>query len=334
VDGRRWLAATAGLAVLALAPLAVAPPFVLNILVQACIWAVLAASWDLLSGYAGQISFGHAGFFAAGAYTAALGSLHVWDSAWLGLAAGGLAAAVLGAAVGVPALRLRGHYLAITTVGFSEILRLLATNSVDVTNGLFGLTGFGSFGFLPAEPLAQRRVQYALGVALVGLCGLAMYLVCERTALGKAFKAIREDEVLAMALGIDVTRHKLAAFVLSAFFAGLAGAFYAYYTLSVTPHTASVSVTVLAIGMAVLGGSGTIVGALVGAVLLTGITEALRFVGVVYNVIAVGAVLVLLMLFLPGGLLGVVRRNPPRAGRAGTASPVTEQPDHNITATG
>lgn len=322
---------------MAVAPLALGSSFVLNILVQACIWAVLASSWDLLSGYAGQISFGHAGFFGVGAYAAALGSLHLWESPWLGLLAGGAAAAALGALIGVPALRLRGHYLAITTVGFSEIVRLLATNSVDVTNGLFGLSGFTSFGFLPAAPLAQRRAQYALALALAVLCCGCMYLIAERSSLGKAFKAIREDEVLAMALGIHVTLHKLVAFVLSALFAGLAGAFYAYYTLSVTPHTSSVSVTVLAIGMAVLGGTGTIVGPAIGALLLTGVTEALRFVGVVYNVIAVGGALVLLVLFLPSGLMGLLPRRPRRGDIRSPAGPGLIEPrnrNRSLTTTG
>lgn len=296
-----------GGALLAALPLGLASSFLLNILVQACIWAILAASWDLLRGYAGQISFGHAGFFAVGAYTAALSSLHLWPGSWAGLALGALAAALVGAVTGLPALRLRGHYLAMTTIGFAEILRLLTTNSVEVTNGMFGLTGFASFALLPGEPLAQRRVQYALALALATVACLAMYVIGEQSRLGKGFKAIREDEVLATALGVNVTAHKLAAFVVSAFFAGLAGAFYAYYTVSVTPHVASLAITTQTIAMAVLGGTGTIGGAVVGAVMLTGVTETLRFVGVIYNVIAVGASLVLLVLFLPEGLIGFVR---------------------------
>jgi branched-chain amino acid transport system permease protein len=326
VPGSYRLGLLALAAVVLLVPAGVASSFVLNILIQACIWGMLAASWDLLSGYAGQISFGQAGFFAVGAYTAALGSLHLWDSAWLGVLAGSLAAAVMGALIGIPALRLRGHYLAITTLGFSEILRLLVTNSVDLTNGIFGLSGFAGFSLLPAEALAQRRGQYLLALGLTAVACTSMYLICERSPLGKAFKAVREDEVLAMALGINVTRCTIAAFVISAFFAGFAGAFYAYYTLSVTPHTASVAVTVLVIGMAVLGGTGTILGPVLGAFLLTAATEALRFVGVIYNVIAVGLLLILLMLFLPGGLMSLVTRRQTLRGTRDRSTPHANGP--------
>ena len=248
-----------GLAAGVLLPVVVPHPFVLAIATQALIWALLAASWDLLSGYTGQISFGHAGFFALGAYAAAAATKHLDLSPWAGLALGALVAAAMGLGVGFPALRLRGHYLALVTLGFA-----------------------------------------AASIAAMGW-------VCEATEAGRAFRAIREDEVLAQSLGINTTAYKLLAFALSSAFAGLAGTLYAYYIQLVSPAVASAVTTSLVIGMAVFGGLGTIWGPALGALLLFSVSEGLRFVGVVYNLIAVGLVIMVFVIFLPRGLAGLRR---------------------------
>src|SRR5207247_583498 len=211
-------------------PVLLPHPFVLSIATQAVIWALLAASWDLLSGYTGQVSFGHAGFFALGAYTAAAASKHLGLSPWLGLALGAAVAAVVGLGVG------------------------------------------------------------------------AMLYVCLRTRAGRAFRAIREDEVLAESLGINTTVYKLLAFGLSSGLAGLAGTLYAYYIQLVSPTVATAATTSLVIGMAVFGGLGTIWGPALGALLLYAINEGLRFIGVVYNLVAVGLVIMVFVIFLPRGL--------------------------------
>ena len=136
--------------VAALLPVLLPHPFVLTIATQAAIWALLAASWDLLSGYTGQISFGHAGFFALGAYGAAVATKHADLSPWLGLLVGAGVAAAVGLLTGFPALRLRGHYLALVTLGLAEIIRLVAQNWLDVTGGPFGIHDFRSLPGLPA----------------------------------------------------------------------------------------------------------------------------------------------------------------------------------------
>lgn len=296
-----------GLAASVLLPMVVPHPFVLAIATQALIWALLAASWDLLSGYTGQISFGHAGFFALGAYAAAVATKHLDLSPWAGLAVGALVAAAMGLGVGFPALRLRGHYLALVTLGFAEILRLVAQNWLAVTGGPFGIHDYRTFPGLPADPLARRQATYWVVLAIVGASVAVMAGVCERTSAGKAFRAIREDEVLAAALGINTTAYKLLAFGLSAGFAGLAGTLYAYYVLLVSPSVASAATTSLVIGMAVFGGLGTIWGPVLGAVLLYGANEALRFLGVVYNLIVVGLVIMVFVVVLPSGLAGLTR---------------------------
>jgi branched-chain amino acid transport system permease protein len=291
-------------------PVLLPHPFVLSIATQAVIWALLAASWDLLSGYTGQVSFGHAGFFALGAYTAAAASKHLGLSPWLGLALGAAVAALVGLGTGFPALRLRGHYLALVTLALAELIRLTAQNWLAVTGGPFGIYDFGSFTGLPATGIPRAQAVYLIVAAIVGTGVGAMLYVCRRTRAGRAFRAIREDEVLAESLGINTTVYKLLAFGLSSGLAGLAGTLYAYYIQLVSPTVATAATTSLVIGMAVFGGLGTIWGPALGALLLYAINEGLRFIGVVYNLVAVGLVIMVFVIFLPRGLAGL------RFGRA------------------
>ena len=291
-------------------PVLLPHPFVLSIATQAVIWALLAASWDLLSGDTGQVSFGHAGFFALGAYTAAAASKHLGLSPWLGLALGAAVAAVVGLGTGFPALRLRGHYLALVTLALAELIRLTAQNWLAVTGGPFGIYDFGSFTGLPATGILRAQAVYLIVAAIVGAGVGAMLYVCRRTRAGRAFRAIREDEVLAESLGINTTVYKLLAFGLSSGLAGLAGTLYAYYIQLVSPTVATAATTSLVIGMAVFGGLGTIWGPALGALLLYAINEGLRFIGVVYNLVAVGLVIMVFVIFLPRGLAGL------RFGRA------------------
>ena len=286
-------------------PVLLPHPFVLSIATQAVIWALLAASWDLLSGYTGQVSFGHAGFFALGAYTAAAASKHLGLSPWLGLALGAAVAAVVGLGTGFPALRLRGHYLALVTLALAELIRLTAQNWLAVTGGPFGIYDFGSFTGLPATGIPRAQAVYLIVAAIVGAGVGAMLYVCRRTRAGRAFRAIREDEVLAESLGINTTVYKLLAFGLSSGLAGLAGTLYAYYIQLVSPTVATAATTSLVIGMAVFGGLGTIWGPALGALLLYAISEGLRFIGVVYNLVAVGLVIMVFVIFLPRGLAGL-----------------------------
>ena len=319
--GVRALALAAAVAVFL--PALIPHPFVLSIATQAMIWALLAASWDLLSGYAGQISFGHAGFFALGAYTAATATKHLGLSPWLGLPLGAAGAALVGLGAGFPALRLRGHYLALVTLALAELIRLVAQNWLAVTGGPFGIHDFRTFPGLPEAGVARGQIMYLVVVGIASGGVALMLYVCHRTRAGRAFRAIREDEVLAESLGINTTVYKLSAFALSSGLAGLAGALYAYYVQLVSPTVASATTTSLAIGMAVFGGLGTIWGPALGALLLYGVNEALRFVGVVYNLIAVGLVIMVFVIFVPRGLAGLRPRSGRRTPR-GDASRATD----------
>lgn len=286
-------------------PVLIGHPFVLHLASLALIWALLAASWDLLSGYTGQISFGHAGFFAFGAYFSAYGNMKWGLPAPLGIGAAGLVSALLGLSVGFPALRLTGHYLALTTLGFGAIIELTSTNWVDVTGGPFGLHGFVTFEDYASANEARGQTSYLIVAAFSLAFFAAMFALTRYTSAGMAFRSIREDETLAQALGINTTLFKLLAFTVSAAGAGAAGALYAHHIGLVSPSVAAVSTSALVVGMAVFGGIGTLWGPFLGAMLLFGITEGLRFIGVVYNLIAVGLVMIVFTIFVPRGLAGL-----------------------------
>ncbi len=312
---RRVLLTLAGV-LAAAAPLLWSHPFVLHIATQALIWALLAASWDLLGGYAGQISFGHAGFFSIGAYTAAIAAQRFGVPSYAAMVMASLVSAGLGLAVGFPALRLRGHYLALVTLGFGEIIALVAQNWEALTGGPFGMHDFGSFGGLPADPLGQRQAAYAIVLFVSAGTMLALLWLCNRTEVGPALQAIREDQVLAASLGIDTTRYKLLAFAIAAAVAGLAGSLHAYYIQLVSPSVGSAGNSAIVIAMAVFGGVGTIWGPFLGGILLYGLTEMLRFVGVVYNLIAVGGIMIVFVIFAPKGLAGLRLPSRKREARA------------------
>ena len=330
---RRWLWFSGAVATAAAAPFVAPHPFLFNLLIQAAVWALLTASWDLLSGYTGQISFGHSGFFAIGAYTAAGLAFHLHVSPWFGLVAGAALCGLVGLCVGFPALRLRGHYLALVTLGFAEIIRLVAQNWISVTGGPFGMHDFGTLPGLPAASLAHSEALYLIVLAIASAAIALALFVCEHTNAGKTFRAIREDQVLAESHGINIKIYKLYAFSLSAALAGLAGGLYAFSIGLVDPNLASPLTSAMILGMAVFGGLGTIWGPALGAVLLFMMSEGLRFIGVVYNLIAFGAVIMVFVIFVPRGIAGlklgrrtrISRRDATQSKQVGATSDSVQQ---------
>jgi len=296
----------------AVIPILIRVPFVTHILVLAFIYAIAAASWDLLSGYTGQLSFAHGAFLATGAYFCAIVTENLGWPPWVSILGAGVFMMVVGAGVGAPALRLHGHYLAITTLSINEIIRLVSMNWVSFTGGPYGFvvarrdfpgSPFPSF---PQDPTLSKTYFYYLALGCLVVCGLTMYFLCERSRVGKAFKSIREDEDLAESLGINVTFYKVLAFSLSCFFVGIAGGLYATYIKLVDPSIALATNSGLIVGMVLLGGRGTIWGAAIGGISLYVAYQLLRFVGVVYNLIAVGAVIVVFIILFPAGIWGIV----------------------------
>ncbi len=293
-------AALGGAAVLALPWFATG--YIVHFATLLCMFMILAQSWNLIGGLAGYPSFGNVVFFGIGAYTTGL----LMGRAGLPLApsllAGALLSAAFAAGIGLPVRRLHGHYFAVATYATAEAMR-------EIVNNLTGLTGGGMGYNLPLMPGTERTVGvffYYLMLAVLAMA-FAVNAVILRTRLGHGLLAIRDDEEAALVTGIDATRYKVAAFGLSAFLAGLAGGIYAYWITYIDPgNVFDVSISVTMLVMVLLGGSGTLWGPPVGALVLMGITEFLwaRFVEV--HAALLGGVIVLVVLFLPDGLLAMV----------------------------
>ena len=279
-------------------------PYIYRIAVLCGINVVLALSLNLVNGVTGQFSIGHAGFMAVGAYISAAftvyGAPRLFGTAAapegmagavafiLAMLLGGLVSAAAGFLVGLPSMRLRGDYLAIVTLGFGEIIRVAILN-IDAVGGARGFAG------IPV----RSNLAWVAGVALATFAAIRNLL---RSYHGRAWLAIREDEIAAEALGVPTTRYKVSAFVIGAFFAGVAGALFAHYIyLHTNSFTFMKSIEVII--MVVLGGMGSLTGSVLGATLLTALPELLRFASadrlIVYSVL-----LVALMIARPQGILG------------------------------
>ncbi len=299
-------------------------PYYFQVLMLCGINVVLAVSLNLVNGFTGQFSIGHAGFMAIGAYASAMVSLHggeAWAAAAIragvpaviaqggallvALLAGGLLSAGAGWLVGLPSLRLRGDYLAIVTLGFGEIIRVIITNvdAVGGARGLPGIPGWASFFWV------------GLGVVLV----VRMSMNLARSTHGRALFAIRDDEVAAEALGVDTTRYKVLAFVLGAFFAGIAGGLFAHYLSYLNPNSFTFIKSIEVIAMVVLGGMGSVTGSVLAAIILTLLPEVLRPVKD-YRMVIYSLLLIVLMITRPQGLLGQRELRWPVFGRRARAA--------------
>jgi branched-chain amino acid transport system permease protein len=284
-----------------LVPLMTEHPYYLSILTLTAVFAIFAASWDLLSGFTGQINFGHAIFFGVAVYAAALLNVHVGLTPWLTIPLGALAGVVAGLVVGVPCLRLRGTYLAFTTLAFPLIL-IEIVKLVPGTGGTLGVSGIGSVAPLSSSPV----VEYYVAVALMVVLGFVMWKITDSNT-GLIFHAIREDEVTARASGISTTRYKLLAFSLSGFFAGIAGGLYVHHTGDASPSIMGLMISFQAIIWAVFGGIATIYGPIAGVFILYPLMEYLRVAVPEIRMLLVAIIILLVMLFMPEGLITRVR---------------------------
>ena len=277
-------------------------PYHLHVVIMAGIFAILALSLNLLLGYTGQLSLGHAAFFGIGAYASALLTLRLEWSFWLALPCAALLAAMAGWGIGRLALRLRGAYFVLVTISFAGVISLVSVNWMELTNGPLGLPGVPA-PVLGAWSFQTKRAYYFL---VLGATVLA-YLVCHRlvhSRIGRAFLALRENEALAESVGVDGMRYLVLAAVVSAALAGVAGSLYAHYTRFVSPEVFLFSYTVTMVIMVVAGGKGTLAGPVVGAVLFTIMPEVLReVVAWQWQMLAYGILLVLLIFFLPRGIV-------------------------------
>jgi len=316
--GIGWFLATVGLAAL-LATLPDYPRFVVSLTL---VNAIAAMGVNLSMGYAGQVSVGHAGFAAIGAYTTAIMMGRLGVSFWATVPVGGALALLCGILIGLPALKLTPLYIAMVTFGFGQVVNLVSLNWVDLTNGPNGLPvpaiGLGRYVFSP------ESFSYVIAASFLLLFWIAGNLV--RSRMGRGFLAIRDSEVAAESMGVNLAKYKTIAFAVGAFYGGLSGALYAGLSNYVNPDAFIFPVSVLYLTMNVVGGMGTLAGPLVGALIFTVMPEVLRGFAE-YKEFLSGGLLLLFLVFFPEGLVGMLDRAAEklfrRSGRsapAGTAS--------------
>jgi len=287
------------LGVVALVPLAVRSEYWLGVVITGLYFAMLAQNWNLLAGITGLFSMAPAAFAMVGAYTTGLLYHHARLGPWIGVPAAALVSAAVGFGLGRITLRLRGAYLALTTLAFSEILRLVIANSIEWTRGDLGLSVVGIFGG------AKVPILYLFLGVLTAYQVLLMLLL--RSRVGLFLLAIRDDEVGAVARGVDVVRYKTLAFTISSAGCGIAGALFVHFLQLASPELGLILQTGLVISMVVIGGMGTVTGPLVGALLMEVAAEALREVGV-RHLLVFSAMVILVGRFFREGLMGAVAR--------------------------
>lgn len=298
---------------LALAPLGIGG-YEISVLMMILFYVILAVGLELVTGYCGQFSFATGAFYGIGAYTAAIMNRDLGTSIWLHLPAGAIVAGSFGLLLGIPALRLTGHFLAIVTIAFQTIMYLTISQWTSFTGGQVGLSLQGSssvviFGTKLFE-LSSVRSYYWLSLAVTAVCILVAWRLVN-SRLGREWIAIRDDEKLAQAIGLDTTRGKLTAFVAYAALAGIAGVLTAHALRGVTPDDFTIWISATVVAMMVLGGRGTFVGPIIGAILLAVLPEFLgRYAE--YKMLIYGIILVLGMTLIPEGLVGRLRRSEAR----------------------
>ncbi|MBN2851701.1 MAG: branched-chain amino acid ABC transporter permease [Clostridia bacterium] len=290
-----------GLIVMALIlPLLIQKSSIMSIIVKMLFYVILASSLNIINGYSGQFNIGHAGFVLIGSYTLAiLAQLNI--SVWILYPLAGVVTAILGLLIALPTLRLRGIYLALVTLGFSEILRLVALNWTSLTGGPMGIKGIPSpwlFGLQSTKP----HIYYYIVLAFVIICLFTSYRVIN-SKVGRAWMSIREDDHAAMSLGVDIKKYKAINFMFGAFWAGVGGALMAPFYKFIDSTMFSLDEGFNILSMVIIGGQGTLIGPVVGSVVVNSITEIFRFADEAR--LLVYAILIISMMWIrPQGLAG------------------------------
>lgn len=271
----------------------------LHVLVICLNYAILAASWNLVAGYTGQVSFAHAAFAGVGAYTSGILAVHLGFNPWLGLVIGTAVAGLAGFLIGVLCLRMGGIYLSLTTLGFSQILHIVITNEYEITRGTMGLQ-------VPAlmSVYSKTAYFYIMLAALIVTLLIIHRIIYSNTGLN--FRAVQNDETAAAALGVNVVRVRVMAFTVSSALAGMAGGLFGHYLLLITPQIPSLDQQFLVLAMTVIGGMGSFIGPVIGAFMLNILAEYIRAYGE-YHVLVFGLVALLMARFFPNGVVGLYK---------------------------
>ncbi|WP_423458920.1 branched-chain amino acid ABC transporter permease [Ottowia sp. VDI28] len=315
------------MAVAALMPLVVRDQYVLHIAIMVLFYAVLASSLNLVVGYVGEFSLGHTAFLGTGAYTAAILSTQYGWPMWATMPVAGLLAALVGVVIGGVTLRLQGPFFVIVTLSFAEVLRLVADNWIGLTNGPMGIAGIAQPALLgDAGNLGAKQFYYAVAWVLLAITLYLSFRFVHSNA-GRAAVAVRENRYVAQSIGIRPLSYSMLALVLGALLSGMAGGFYAHYISFVGPEVFRFAFMVSMIIMVLIGGKGTLVGPLIGALLVTFLEEYLREAKEL-RLSIFGLAVIAIVLFLPRGLMGFVvqwRESRKAASPKLAASPKAER---------
>ena len=293
------------MALAALLPLVVRDQYLLHIAIMVLFYAVLASSLNLVVGYVGEFSLGHTAFLGTGAYAAAILSTQYGWPMWATVPVAGLLAAVVGVVIGGITLRLQGPFFVIVTLSFAEVLRLVADNWIGLTNGPMGIAGIPQPALLgDAGNLGAKQFYYAVAWVLLAVTLYLSFRFVHSNA-GRAAVAVRENRYVAQSIGIRPLSYSMLALVLGALLSGMAGGFYAHYISFVGPEVFRFAFMVSMIIMVLVGGKGTLVGPLIGALLVTFLEEYLREAKEL-RLSIFGLAVIAIVLFLPRGLMGFV----------------------------
>jgi len=280
-------------------PLTISDPYYLTILIFIGIYAIATMGLNLLMGYAGQISLGHAAFFALGAYVPAILTTRYEVPCIVAAALAVLLASAVAYLVGLPCLRLKGHYLAMGTLAFGEIIHIVLNAEVELTGGPSGIAGIPMLGIGNLSVDSDEKYFVVVWVIFVLLFALTRNIINSRP--GRALQALHGSEQAASAMGIDVPGMKLMVFILSAAYAALAGVLYVHFVAFISPGAGDIMFSIRMVTMVVVGGMGHLWGSLLGAGLLTVLPEMLSYFED-YDMLIYGGILLIMVMFLPGGL--------------------------------
>jgi branched-chain amino acid transport system permease protein len=288
------------LVIFLLLPVLGAGPYLMHLMILSLIYGVLVCSWNLLFGLMGVFSFGHQAFFGIGAYITGLAAMKIGVPPWLCFLLGGAGAALISLVISWPTFRLKGPYLAIVTLAFAEVLRIICSNWVELTRGQLGMSVSPIF-------LGTTRYEYYYLILAIFVATWVILSKLMQSSWGLAVYAIRESQDAAESLGVNVVKLKRLAFVLTSFMAGIAGAFYAYYIGILTPDILGSGVIFTILVMGLFGGIGTLHGPIIGALALTFLAEYLRGIGD-YRYLVYSLIIIFTVMFLPGGMMGGIKR--------------------------
>jgi len=286
------------IAVTACIPIFIKDLYIIHVITLIGIYTIYSSSWNLLA-YSGQASLGHAAFLGIGAFSATLLAVYFGFPPWLSLLVGGAFASGMGFLVGLTCVRLREWFLAMVTFGFAIIAQTVTHVLDEYTHGVIGY---------PPPPLVSSKVQYYYAILFLAVATVFLINLIVKTKIGLALSAIRENELEAKIMGVNTAKYKLIAFMISTFFAGLAGALLAYFTGHVSEYIYNAENSFMPLMMTLIGGLGTIEGPIIGSALITFVEEFLRFIDPTIRWISIGAFLIAVVIFLPKGISSLLRK--------------------------